>query len=177
MSEQENKSLAPREDVHFKFKFPVHLLMLAILGLLLCAAAIGYFSWMFADFLQHGDLASVYEWIKFVLIYFASIGLAVFLIAMLIRSQYVLTEKELIMQFGLIKQKFALKTIYSVHLFKGANRLAVYFDDFKTKFIIILVKEEWYTEFVRELTARNDHIAFSFSTAEEEEEVKKNGKK
>ena len=66
--------------------------------------------------------------------------------------------------------------MYSVHLFRGSNKLAVYFDDFKTKYVVIVVKEKWYDDFIKTLTARNERIAFSFSTAEEEEEVKRKKK-
>ena len=84
-----------------------------------------------------------------------------------------ITEKQLILQFGFIKQKYELKSIYSVHLFKGLNKLAVYFDDFKTKYTVVVVKDTWYDEFVKTLIERNPKIGFSFSTPEEEEEYKK----
>lgn len=164
------------ESVQFKFRFSPLLLSLSVFGLLLAALAVGLFSWQFSDFLRHGDLSSAYSWIKYILIYLVSGLLVVFISAMLIRSRYVITEKELILQFGLIKQKFLLSRVASVHLFKGSNKLAVYFDDFKTNYVIIVVKDEWYADFIRELTARNERIAFSFSTAEEEEEIKRKKK-
>ena len=125
---------------------------------------------MFFDFLTNGDLSSAYDWIKIGLIYLVSVLFAVLITAMLIRSQYVITDTHFITQFGLIRQKYELKKIFSVHLFKGANKLAVYFDDFQTNYTVIVVKEEWYADFIRELTERNERIAFSFSSAEEEEE-------
>ena len=173
----QNVPVKPEGDARFRFKFTPFMFVLSAAGLFLCAVCIAYTSWQIALFVKAGDLSSVYSWMKFGLLYLVAILLAVLLIAMLIRSQYVVTDKALIMQFGFIKQKFDLKTIYSVHLFKGAGRLAVYFDDFKTNYVIIVVKEAWYNEFIRELTSRNERIAFSFSTAEEEEEVKKGPRK
>lgn len=159
----------------YRFKFSPLMLTLCILGIVVSAGGLAYTTYMFVNFLG-GDLNSPYEWIKFALLYGASIALFVLLVAMLIKSEYVVTDKELIVRFGLIRQKYAIKTFYSVHLFRGMNKLTVYFDDFKTKYVIIAVKEAWYDDFVRTLMECNERIAFSFSTAEEEEEVKRKKK-
>ena len=162
----------PAPVKRYPFKFSTLILVLCVLGLLCSAAGIALTTWQFAGFLQ-GDLSSVYSWMKYLLLYLTSILLAVMLTAMLLRSQYVITEKQLVMQFGLIKSKYEIGQIYSVHLFRGAHKLAVYFDDFKTKYIVIVVKETWYDDFIRTLISRNERIGFSFSTAEEEENFKK----
>lgn len=156
----------------YKFKFSPLLITLSVLGLALCAAGFGLTTWQLAKILPEG-VPSAYEWITYGLMYLVSVLLAVLIASMLIRSQYAITETELVLQFGLIKQRFDLKKIASVHLFKGANKLAVYFDDFHTKYIVIVVKDAWYDDFVRELTARNERIEFTFSSAEEEEAFKK----
>ncbi len=167
---------AKRPDIQkFPFKFTNLMLGLCILGIVLSAAGIALTSWQFIGFLG-GDISSVYEWMKYILLYLVSILLGVLLVAMLFRSQYVLTQDKLIMQFGLIKQKYDIAKIRSVHLFHGAKKLAVYFDDFKSDYIMILIKEAWHSEFIAALTARNERIAVSFSTPEEEEEVKKKKK-
>ncbi len=161
-----------RPPKRYPFKYSALALTLFALGLALSAAAFAYATWQLVDFLR-GDSSSVYAWMKFALFYLASALLALFLISMLIRSQYVINDTHLVMQLGIIRQKYELSRIYSVHLFRGSGKLAVYFDDFKTDYIIIVVKEAWYEDFVRELTARNEKIAFSFSTPEEEDEIKK----
>ncbi len=170
------KDSKDRGDARFPFRFSPLMLALCIAGLVLCAACIGFTSWQLADFLRTGDLGSVYSWLKFALLYLVSVTMAVLVIAMLIRSQYLLTDTHLIVQFGLIRQKYELKKIFSVHLFEGTGKLAVYFDDFKTDYTVIVIKKEQYDEFIRELTARNERIAFTFSTPEEEDEVKKRRK-
>ncbi len=156
----------------YPFQFSLLLLALAVLGLALCAAGIGLTTWQLVRALL-GGAPSAYECITYALMYFVSVLLAVILISMLICSRYVLTEDTLILQFGVIRQKFEIKKICSVHLFKGAKKLAVYFDDYHTKYIVIVVKEIWYDDFVRELTARNERVEFTFSSAEEEDAFKK----
>ena len=96
---------------------------------------------------------------------------------MLVRSQYILTEKELVLQFGFVKSRYEIKKIFSARVFKKSNKLTVYFDDFKTKYMVIVVREEWYDEFVKELGARNEKIEFDFVSVKEEEEWKNNKKK
>lgn len=156
----------------YKFKFSSLMIAVFALGLALCAACFALTTWNFIDFLK-GDISSPYEWLKFILLYFVSVLLAVLIIAMLIRSRYVITDKLLIMQFGLIRSKYEIRKIYSVLLLSGSKKLNVYFDDFKTKYMTIVVKEEWYDDFIKTLTSRNERIEFDFSTAEDEINGKK----
>lgn len=158
-----------------KFAFQFSPLMIAIFCLLLvlCTAGIALTTWQLTDFLSGGDITSVWEWMKYIIMYVVCALLFVLVLAMLIKSQYVVTEKELILQFGLIRSRYELKKIFSVRLFKGSNRLTVYFDDFKTNYMVVVVKESWYDAFVRALQERNERIEFDFTTAEEEENLKK----
>ena len=165
-----------RKRTVFRFRFSPLLLAVMIVGLALCAACIGLTSWQLADFIRT-DLTSVYDWLKFFLLYFVAGFLAVLIVSMLVKSQYILTDKELILQFGFVKSKYAIKKIFSARVFKKSNKLTVYFDDFKTKYMVIVVREDWYDEFVKELGSRNERIEFDYVSAEEEEEWKNNKKK
>lgn len=151
----------------YKFRFTTLILILLWVTIVLCVAAFG---WNIYRFTQTGA-NSVYEWIQYGILFFTSVFFAALIVSILIRSQYILTEKQLITQFGFIRSKYEIANITSVHLFKGAGKLAVYFND--NKYMVIVVKPEWYEEFIREIMQRNDKIGFSFSTAEEEEEIKK----
>lgn len=159
-------------DETFRFKFSPTMLAVLCLLLALCAACIGLTTWQLIDFLK-GDISSVYSWLKYLILYFVSILLSVLVIAMLIKSQYVVTEKTLITQFGFIRSRYELKNIYSVRLLCGSNKLTVYFDDYKTKYTVIVVKDIWYNDFVQALIARNERIEFDYITAEEEKNWKK----
>lgn len=153
----------------YKFKFSPLMLALFGVGLALCAAGIGLNIWRIIT----QGASDAYAWLQYILLFFVSIFLAVLIVAMLIKSQYAVTEQYLVMQFGIIKTKYEIKKICSVHLFKGANRLTVYFDDYQTKYVSIVVKEMWYDDFVKTLLEMNDKIGFSFSTKEEEDEIKR----
>lgn len=144
-------------------------------GIALCAACFALTSWQFIEFLggKRGDMTLVWEWLKYLLLYIASILLAVLLIAMLIRSRYMITEKHLVTQFGIIFSKYEIKKIRSVCLTAGTKKLNVYFDDFKNRFITIVVKEEWYDDFIRTLTSVNDRIEFDFTSPENDKKENK----
>ena len=156
----------------YPFQFTTLMKVLFFLGLLLAAAGFGLTLWRFMVFLKE-DAGSFYSWLQYIILFFVSLFLIALIISMLIRSQYLLTGTHLILQFGFIKQKFAIKDFYSVHLFKGMNKLAVYFDDFKTKYIMIVIREKWYDDFIQTLMERKPGIGVSYSTKEEEDEIKK----
>ena len=168
---QKEKKQFPEK--RYRFRFSALTLTLLAAALALCAAGIALTTWLFVEFLQGGDLSSAFDWLKFIVFYIVSIGIAVVVTAMLIRSEYILTEKKLTLALGLIRMKTPLEQISSVHLFKGANKLAVYFDGAKTRYMVIVVNAALYEEFARELILRNERIGFSFSTAEEEAEIKR----
>ena len=159
----------------YKFRFSPLMIAVFSIGIVLCAACIGLTGWQFAEFVggARGDMTSVWEWLKYILLFFVSIFLAVLLIAMLIRSRYVVTQKQLITQFGIISSKYEIKKIRSIALLGGSKKLNVYFDDYKNRFITIVVKEEWYDDFIHTLLSINERIEFDFTSAEDE----KNGKK
>lgn len=156
----------------FKFQFSLPIQLLFVLALLLSAAGIGLTIWRIV---AQGE-NSVYVWMQHAILLLVSALMAILVIAMLLKSEYTLTNEQLILSFGLIRSKYDLKKIYSVHLFRGAKKLAVYFDDYKTNYIIIYVKESWYDEFIKTLVSLNPKIGFSFSSPEEEENFKRDNK-
>ena len=159
----------------YKFSFSPLMITVFSLGIALCAACFALTSWQFAEFVGgvRGNIASVWEWLKYVLMYFVSIFLAILLIAMLIRSRYIVTEKQLITKFGIIVSKYEIKKIRAIALLGGSKRLNVYFDDFKNRFMTIVVREEWYDDFIKTLTSINEHIEFDFTSVEDERDNKK----
>lgn len=163
----------PKQSVYqFPFKFSALMIMVFVLLLLLCAGGFGLTLWQFIDFLK-GDIGSVWEWLKYILMFLVCGLLFVLVVAMLIKSQYVITDKELILRFGFIKTRYELKKIRSVRRFMGSGRLAVYFDSMRNEYAVIVVKESWFDDFVKALRDKNENIDFDFTTAEEEEEWKK----
>ena len=146
----------------YKFRFTTLILILLWVTIVLCVAAFG---WNIYRFTQTGA-NSVYEWIQYGILFFTSVFFAALIVSILIRSQYILTEKQLITQFGFIRSKYEIANITSVHLFKGAGKLAVYFND--NKYMVIVVKPEWNNEFIKDLLSKNEKIRYDVSTTDKD---------
>lgn len=164
---------SPRPATRYRYRFTPLILCVLWLGVALCVAGFSLTTWFFSDFVRTGDMGNIFAWLKYLLLYFASVGFGLFLAAILARSEYILTDGELIVRLGFLRSRTSLSKIVSVHLFRGTGRLAVYFDAVRTNYLFIVIKESLYDAFVRDLTSRNERIGYSFTTAEEEHEIKK----
>ena len=86
-------------------------------------------------------------------------GLAI-VIAVLIKSQYVVDNRYFTTQFGFIKSKFEIKNITSIILNTDTQKLTVYFGE---EFIVLSSAQDWNEEFVRALLAVNPNINYTFT--------------
>ncbi|MDE5897626.1 MAG: hypothetical protein K2H43_07415, partial [Clostridia bacterium] len=77
--EQENNEREKLPDKKFKFKFSTLMIVTFCVGLVLCAAGFAVNTWQFILFLQ-SDFTSAYDWMKFLLLYLASVFLAVLIV-------------------------------------------------------------------------------------------------
>ena len=90
--------------------------------------------------------------------------LIVLLVSILIRSVYTITDKEIVLWFGIIKSTYKIADIESVHLFTKTNKLVLYFKN--ERYTVIVVKPEWYNEFTKEILAKNDRIRYDVSVTD-----------
>ena len=162
-----------RPVTRYKFRFSALTRAVLFAGLFLCVAAIALTTWQLFDLLRTGTNTSALEWLKLGLMYLVSGALGALIVAVLLRSEYQLGGRNLTLVFGFIRTRYPLAAIRSVHLFKGAKKLVVYFEDEKNKYMAIVIRESLYETFVKDLLSRNERIVFTFSTAEEEDELKK----
>ena len=77
------------------------------------------------------------------------------------------------MQLGIVRVRYPLKELRHSHLFRGSQKLALYFEGEKPSYAAIVIKSSLFDEFVREVLSRCPSAEFSFSTPEEENEEKK----
>ena len=172
-SASNNAPDAPTPERRYRYRFSAPVLALLIAALVLCGVGFALTTWQLTDFIGNGDVTYAFEWLKFAILYLVCLFLAVFLAAALIRAEYVLTERELCVRFGFVCIRRQLSEIRHVHLFKGAGKLAVYFDEAGGKGMAVVIRESQYGDFIKTLIGRNERIEFSCTTAEEEEEFKR----
>lgn len=148
----------------FKYKFTKLTSVFIYVGLALCVIGLGLNVYSVIT----GDVASeaipAYSIIRYVLLFLIPIVLLVILISLLFSSYYSIDGKTLKTSFGIIKSKYDITEIETVLLDRTTNKLSVYFKN--NSFIVIVVKEEWYSEFIDALCNANSEIEFSIKSKE-----------
>ena len=109
--------------------------------------------------------------IQYSLMYLVSVLLFVILTSLLISSYYSIDGKTFKTSFGIIKSRYDIKKIESVVLDRETKKLSVHFDE--NTFIVVVVKEEWYEEFISELLKANDKIEYTIKPKENTPDDKK----
>lgn len=172
MEETLETNIRPTTVKTYPFRLSPILIAVLILGLGLSATLLGITVWRTVNYVS-GGVYSTYEWIQLGILLFMSVLVLALVISILLRSRYVLTGDKLILWLGFIRTTYYIKNIYSIRLYKGSARLAVYFDDYHTKYAVIVIKPALYDDFTKCLMERNPRIEYDFITAEEENELKK----
>ena len=159
----------------FKYKFSKLTKTLIYIGIALCF--IGFGINIFA--IITSDIASaanpVYPIIQYTLMFLVPAVLLVILISLLLSSYYAIDGNTLKTSFGIIKSKYDISTIDTILLDRNTNKLTVYFKN--NNFVVIVVKEDWYDEFIDALCKTNKNIEFSIKSKEPDNKNDKNDKK
>ena len=143
----------------FKMKFSPMIICLCIAVLALCGVGIGISIWRIARF----GIKGFNDVIKYPFLIAVCIFCIVIVIAILIRSQYVVVGETFITQFGIIKTKFPIKEMTSLLFDRDLCKLSIYFGE---QFSVISVSPTWNEELVRALLAVNPNIDYGFTLTE-----------
>lgn len=147
----------------YKFKLSKTVFALCILAILVAIAGIIYTAYRIGKY-GFSEPALIIQHI--VILLFAALAIVIFL-SILIRSVYKVSDKEIILWFGIIKSSYKIGDIESIHLFTKTNKLVIYFKD--EKYTVIVVKPEWYNEFTKDILSKNDSIRYDVSTTDKDE--------
>ncbi len=146
---------------YFKYQLTKTMIFLAIAVILLCGVGIGISVYRvitfgihdFTDTLQSPFLIAV------------CVLCIVLVVAILIKSQYVVDDTHYVLQFGLIKSKFPIREITSLELNTTTNKLTVYVGE---QFSVLTLSQSWRDEFIAALRAVKPEIDFTFTLTENE---------
>ena len=157
----------------FKYKFTK--LIYALIGVILVLSVAGFAItlWQVIDF--GIDTANpTFTIIRYILMFIVTIALIVILISLLISSYYAVDAKSKTIKtsFGFIKSSYDIKTIDTVMLDRTTNKLTVVFED--EHFIVIVVKEEWYEDFVQAILDVNPKIEYTIKSKTSTNDDEKN---
>lgn len=146
----------------FKFRYSKLTTVFIYVGIALAVAAFGVtlYNVIKGDFLQSNN--KVYPLIGYSVMFIVAALLLVILISLILSSYYAVGEGTLKTSFGIIKSKFKIENITSVMLDRETNKLTVHFAD--ETFILIVVKPEWYDDFISELLKNNPKIEYTINS-------------
>ena len=142
----------------FKFRFSKLTLAFIYAGIILAVAAfaITLYNVITTDYSLETSVS--YSIIGYVAMFIVSVLLLVILISLLLSSYYSVSGDVLKTSFGIIKSKFKISNIEKVVLDRSTDKLTAHFKD--GTFIVIIVKPEWYEDFISELLKSNPQLEY-----------------
>ena len=153
------KQDAPQEAKKFKFRFTPVMIVLSIAVILLCIAGVALSVWRIAK----EGIQEFSDALKSPFLILICLFGIVIVVALLIRSQYIVTEKEFITQFGFIKSKFPIEKFTAVTLDTDTRKLTVNMGE---EFFVITTNPQWNNDLVQALREVKPDIEFSFTMTE-----------
>lgn len=146
----------------FKYKFSALTRVFIWLGLALAAVAFGLTLYNVLSKSYNNSANIVYPIISYVAMFFVSTLMAVILISLLVSSYYAVGDKKFRTSFGLIKSTFLTDNITRILLDRETGKLTVHFKD--NTFVVVVVKPEWYEDFISELLKCNPAIEYTINS-------------
>lgn len=148
----------------FKYKFSKLIISLIYVGIALCFIGLGIniYTIISSDIGESANI--VYPIIQYSLMFLIPIVLLVLLISLIFSSYYSIDDKILKTSFGIIKSKYDLKDVQSIVLDRTTNKLSVYLNG--NTFFVIVVKEEWYEDFIDTICKANPQIEYTINSKE-----------
>ncbi len=145
-------------------------ILFCVLALLLCAVGIGLSiyriiiteNWDFTQALQSPFLIAI------------CVFCAVVVLSIIVKSEYIVTQTELITRFGFIKSTLLLSTVTAIEHDRTAHKLTLYCGE---NYTVFTLKQEWADELVRDICQANPDAAFSFTMTENKPPKDEGGKK
>ncbi len=134
------------------------MLILLIVALVLCAAGLAVSIYRIYNEGIDGFTAALQSPLLIVICVFA----IVFIISVLIKSQYVVTEKHYISQFGFVKSRFLIKDVTKIELDSDTKKLTVFVGE---EYMVLSIVPEQNDAFVQAMRSVNKDIDFSFTLA------------
>lgn len=148
----------------FKYKFTRLLKALMIVGMVLCVVGFGINLYYCVTNGARHAADPVYPIMQYVLMFFVTVVLFALLLSILVRSAYVIDGKVFKTRFGFIVSKYDVEKIENITLDRKTEKLTVTFKS--GEFMVIVVKQDWYEEFITALLLANPKIEYTINSLE-----------
>lgn len=147
----------------YRYKFPAYAVVIILIGFLVAIACSVWNVLRFVGNIRKNNELTVYNYLSFILAILLSLAYIVLAAAALINSNYVITEKTVVLRWGLIKNVIDLREIKEIKLDGVKHRLELVYED--DSYFLIATDEEWYEAFVDELREKFPKIPFVQETS------------
>lgn len=142
------------------------MIALLIVALVLCAAGLAVSIYRLYNEGVHEFIDALQSPLLIAICVFA----IAFIICVLAKSQYVVTEKHYVSQFGFVKSRFLIKDVTKIELDSDTKKLTVFVGE---QYMILSILPEQNDAFIQAMREVNQKIDFSFTLATTTEQDKK----
>ncbi len=151
----------------FKYKFSKFITAMIYVGIALSVAGFGVNLYYCLANGISGAADPVYPILQYALMFFVTVVLFALLISVLTSSCYIIDGKYFKTKFGFITSKYDVNTIDCIVDDKKTGKLTVTFEN--GEFMVIVVKQEWYNDFIEALLAANRKIEYSIVSLDKDD--------
>ena len=144
-----------------KYRFRPLILVVIISAVVIAVAGIALNIWRFVS----ADFADAYDYVSLSIALLVSVVGFVLFFAMLVSSSYKVTDEELILTWGFLKNKLPIKSMTRIVYEQTKEQLVVYY--MAEDFFVLNAKTVDYLELVDELRKRNGKIVFEITSIEQ----------
>lgn len=159
-------SSTQKQAKYFKYKFTTTMFVLLIVALVLCVAGLAVSIFRIYNQGVHEFIDALQSPLLIVICVFA----IVFIISVMAKSQYVVTEKHYISQFGFVKSRFLIKDVTAIELDSDTKKLTVFVGE---QYMVLSIVPEQNDAFVQAMREMNKKIDFSFTLATADKDADK----
>lgn len=155
-----NKTTKNKNGERFRYKLTPILLLLCVLAILLSVAGIVVTVYRI---ILNGGISTPNEFFKYPFLIAVCVFCISIIVALLIKSEYAVTDTEIITQFGFIKTKYALKDVTEIEHDRDTHKLTVKFGE---QFSVLSCTSEWEDDFVRAILKANPNVEYTYTLTE-----------
>ncbi len=148
----------------YKFKFNTLTLILMLVGILVAIGCVVVNVLRLVSKINGDYQLTVYEYISFPLIFLLAVGFIVIIVLAFLNSYYKITDKSVVLKFGVIKNTIDLNEVTEVRLLTQKSKLELIFKD--ESYFVIVTNTEWFESFVDEIKQKQPKITFVQITEE-----------
>lgn len=158
------------ETKKYKFTFSKKIIIIALIGIVLAIACITLNVSKIIKNIQDNVNIGLYNNLSIAIAIILSLFLIVIVISAFISSYYKITDRAVVLRWGVISNTIKIEEIKEIKLLTDSKKLELVFED--ESFFVIVVNDEWKQEFIDEFKQKHPKILYIQETEPPKEDKK-----